>query len=67
MPIARCSFGPGSKDPVMIASEQAAISAPAMPWTARPPISQPWLGAAPPISEVTANSTSAITNVRRCP
>ena len=38
----------------MIASEQAAISAPAMPCRARAPISTPWLGAAPPTSEASA-------------
>ena len=35
MPIARWSFGPGGNEAVMIASEVAAISAPARPCTAR--------------------------------
>ena len=67
IPIARWSRGPGSNEAVMIASEHAAISAPASPWKARAAISTPWLGAAPPASEVAANSTSAATKVRRCP
>ena len=67
IPIARCSCGPGANEAVMIASEEAAISAPAKPWRARAPTRTPWLGAAPPNSEATPNSSSAITNVRRCP
>ena len=67
VPIARCSLGPGGNDAVMIASEHAAIKAPARPCTARAPTSTTWSGAAPPASEVSANRTSATTNVRRWP
>ena len=66
-PIARCSCGPGGKEAVMIASEHAAISAPAMPCSARAATSTSLVGAAPPASEASANSSSAITNMRRWP
>jgi len=51
MPIARFSFGPGSKEAVMIASELAAMNAPARPCTPRAPTRTARLGAAPPASE----------------
>ena len=67
IPIARFSWWPGANEAVMIASEQAAISAPANPCRARAPISTPWFGARPPNSEAAPNRSSANTNVRRCP
>ncbi len=51
----------------MIASDDAAIAAPPRPWTARATISTPLVGARPPLSEARPNSSSAATNVRRCP
>ena len=66
-PIARFSCGPGANDEVMIASEDAAISAQLKPWTPRATISSPLLGASPPASDVIENSTSATTNTRRWP
>ena len=66
-PIARCSCGPGGNDEVMIASEDAAISAQLKPWTPRAVISSPLLGAKPPASDVIENSTSAATNTRLWP
>ncbi len=65
--IARCSWGPGANDAVMIASEHAAISAPANPCSARAATSVPWSGARPPASEAMPNSTSAAANARRWP
>ena len=65
VPIARWSFGPGGNDEVIIASEDAAISAPASPCPARAPTSRPRSGATPPASEASAKSSSAATNIRR--
>ena len=67
MPIARCSFGPGGNEAVMIASDVAAINAPARPCTARAATSTIWSGAAPPASEASPNRIKPATSVRRCP
>jgi len=67
VPIARWSLGPGGNDAVMIASEHAAVSAPASPCRARATIRISWLGATPPASEESANTPSATTSIRRCP
>ena len=67
VPIARWSLGPGSNEEVMIASEEAAISAPAMPCAARAAISVSRSGATPPASEAAPKKTSAVTNIRRWP
>ncbi len=66
-PIARLSCAPGANEEVMIASEQAAISAPPTPCAARAAISVVRSAATPPASEASANTSSAITNIRRCP
>jgi hypothetical protein len=66
-PIARWRAGPAGNDEVMIASEQAAISAPPKPCTPRAMISVCLSGARPPASEAAANTASAATNTRRCP
>ena len=51
----------------MIASDAAAIPAPARPCAARAPISVALSGAMPATSEATVNAASATMNVRRWP
>src|SRR4051812_39110405 len=65
-PIARASCGPWN-DEVMIASDVAAISAPAKPWRARAATSVTWSGAMPPASDASPNRSSEAANVRRWP
>ena len=60
-------MGPGAKDEVMMASEDAAMNAQLNPWTARAMTSISELWARPPASEVSPNRASAATNTRRCP
>ena len=57
--IALSAAGPAANDEVMIASEVAAISAPAKPCAPRATISVAWSGARPPASDAAANRTSA--------
>ena len=51
----------------MIARDEAAISAPASPWSARAPMSTPLVGATPPASDAAENIVRATTKVRRWP
>ena len=66
-PIARCSWGPGGNDDVMIASDEAAMNAQLKPWTPRAMTSISLVVERPPTSDVSENRTSAATNTRRCP
>ena len=66
-PIARWSRGPGGKEEVTMASEEAAMNAQLKPCTPRAAISIWRFTAAPPTSEVIENRTSAATNTRRWP
>ena len=65
--IARKRSGPGGKVEVMIASDAAAMPAPARPCAARAPISTVLSGAMPATSDAAVNAASATMNVRRCP
>ncbi len=67
VPIARFSGGPGANEAVMIASVEAAMSAPEKPCSPRATTSTALSGASPPASEVSANRTRPITKIRRCP